>query len=193
MLEVMTKYWWTVALRGALAVLFGVIALGWPGITVIVLVALFGAYALVDGVIALGQAIVGGRQTIGRRGWLVLEGVVDVIAGVVTFVWPGITALALLLLIAAWAVVTGLLEIVAAIRLREEIKGEWVLALTGAVSVLFGVLLAVRPGAGALAVVWVIGAYAIVFGVSLIALGVRLRRLGHESGAMSGTQRPSPA
>lgn len=193
MFEVMTRYWWTVALRGAFAVLFGVAALAWPGITVFVLVTLFGAYALVDGVIALGQAIGGGTRTVGRRGWLVLEGVVDVIAGIVTFMWPGITALALLFLIAAWAAVTGVLEIVAAIRLRKEIHGEWLLALTGGLSVLFAALLVISPSAGAIAVTWLIGVYAIIFGVALLALGVRLYRLGHEAGAMTGTDRAAHA
>jgi uncharacterized membrane protein HdeD (DUF308 family) len=190
-LKVMTRYWWAVALRGTLAVLFGMMALAWPGITVFVLVALFGAYALVDGAIAVAQAI-GGKLVVGR-GWLVLEGIAGVLAGIVTFVWPGITALVLLVVIAAWALVTGVFEIVAAVWLRREIKGEWLLALSGALSVLFAVLLVINPGAGAIAVVWVIGAYAIVFGVALVALGLRLRQLGRTDGALPGTTlRPTP-
>jgi uncharacterized membrane protein HdeD (DUF308 family) len=192
MLDVLTRYWWAVALRGALAVLFGVVALVWPGVTIIVLVTLFGAYALVDGVIALGTAVFGGSQPARRRGWLIFEAVTGIAAGVITFVWPGITALALLMVIAAWAVITGVVEIVAAVRLRRELEGEWLLALSGAASIVFGLLLVIRPSAGALAVVWIIGAYAIVFGAVLITLGVRLRKL-HHGGAYSSSHRPAHA
>jgi uncharacterized membrane protein HdeD (DUF308 family) len=177
MLEVLSRYWWTLALRGAVAVLFGVLALFWPQITLTVLVLLFGAYALVDGLVALGTVIFGGGRAAGRRPWLILEGILGVAAGVVTFVWPQITAVALLALIAAWAVLTGVVELVAAVRLRREIEGEWLLALSGALSVIFGVLIVIWPGAGALAVVWLIGIYAIIFGVTLLMLGFRLRRL----------------
>jgi uncharacterized membrane protein HdeD (DUF308 family) len=192
MLEVLTRYWWAVVLRGVAAVLFGVLALIWPDVTMIVLVALFGAYALVDGIITLGTAIFGGRER-GRRGWLAVEGVAGILAGVITFAWPEVSALALLWIIAAWALVTGVLEIVAAVRLRREIEGEWLLAISGALSVAFGVMLVVWPAAGALAVVTLIGIYAIVFGVVLVGLGLRLRlrRLHHD--AMPGVHRPVSA
>jgi uncharacterized membrane protein HdeD (DUF308 family) len=127
----------------------------------------------------------------GRRGWLVFEGITGIIMGVLTFVWPDITALVLLWFIAAWALVTGALEVVAAIRLRREIEGEWLLGLGGALSVLFGILLAVWPATGALALVIIIGAYAIVFGVVLVGLALRLRRLQRETGAIH--HRPAPA
>lgn len=192
MLLTLTRYWWAVVLRGVAAVLFGLMALIWPGITVIVLVALFGAYALVDGIIGLGTAVFGGRER-GRRGWLVVEGIAGVLAGIFTFAWPGITALVLLWLIAAWALVTGVLEIVAAVRLRREIQGEWLLALSGVLSVLFGILLAVWPAAGALSVVFVIGIYAIVFGVALVGLGLRLRRLRRDTGTVPAARRPATA
>ena len=192
MLLTLTRYWWAVVLRGVAAVLFGLMALIWPGITVIVLVALFGAYALVDGIIGLGTAVFGGRER-GRRGWLVVEGIAGVLAGIFTFAWPGITALVLLWLIAAWALVTGVLEIVAAVRLRREIRGEWLLALSGALSVLFGILLVVWPAAGALSVVFVIGIYAIVFGVALVGLGLRLRRLRRDTGTVPAAHRPATA
>jgi len=177
MLGYLSRYWWTLAVRGAFAVAFGLAALLWPGITLRVLVWLYGFYSVVDGLLALAALIVGGRLASGRRGWLILEGVVGIAAGVVAFLWPGITALVLLYLIAAWMVVTGLLEVAAAIVLRRELRGEWLLALAGILSLAFGVLLTVRPGEGAIAIVWAIGLYAIVFGVAMLLLGVRLRRL----------------
>ena len=132
------------------------------------LVLLYGAYAFADGVLAI--ALLVGR-TVGVPWWaLLIEGLAGIGVGIITLLWPGITARVLLYLIAFWAVVTGVFEIVAAIRLRKEIRGEWLLALSGALSVLFGVALIVSPGTGALAVVWLIGAYAIVFGVLMIAL-----------------------
>jgi uncharacterized membrane protein HdeD (DUF308 family) len=178
MLEYLSRYWWTLAVRGAVAVLFGLAALIWPHITLRVLVWLFGFYAVVDGLLAVGALLVGGPLVRGRRGWLIVEGVVGIAAGVFTFLWPGITALVLLYLIAAWAVVTGLLEIAAAVVLRRELQGEWLLALAGVLSLAFGVLLAVRPGEGAIAIVSLLGVFAVVFGVALLVLGARLRRLG---------------
>jgi uncharacterized membrane protein HdeD (DUF308 family) len=177
MLEYLSRYWWTLAIRGAIAVVFGLAALIWPDITLRVLVWLFGFYAVVDGLLALAALLVGGRLASGRRGWLIVEAIAGIAAGVVAFLWPGITALVLLYLIAAWAVVTGLLELAAAVVLRRELRGEWLLALAGILSVAFGVLLAVRPGEGAIAIVSVIGAFAVVFGVALLVLGARLRRL----------------
>jgi uncharacterized membrane protein HdeD (DUF308 family) len=172
----LARYWWAVALRGLLAVLFGLAAFLWPGITLVSLVLLFGAYALVDGILAIIAAF---RA---REWWpLLLEGVVGIAAGVVTFLWPGITAIALLYLIAAWAIITGILEIVAAIRLGKVIENEWWLALGGVISVILGVVMVVAPGAGALGLVWAIGAYALLFGATLIALGLRLRGLKDRS------------
>jgi len=144
-----------------------------------VLIALFGAYALVDGIFAIVVAL----SLIGRQlnEWpLLLEGALGVIVGVLTFVWPGVTALVLLYFIAAWAFLTGIAEIVQAIRLRREIRGEWLLALGGALSILFGILLVIRPGTGALAVVFIIAFYAIFFGTLLVSLGLRLRRIQRE-------------
>jgi uncharacterized membrane protein HdeD (DUF308 family) len=189
MLEVLSRYWWAVALRGAFAVLFGLVALIWPGITIIVLVALFGAYCLVDGLIALGTAVFGGPEPMGRRPWLIFEGIAGVLAGIVTFAWPGITTLALLWLIAFWALVTGIMEIVVAIRLRREIQGEWLLIVGGGLSVLFGLLLVVWPASGAVALVTLIAIYALIFGVALVVLGLRLRRVEH--GTVAGSGRPA--
>lgn len=174
MVIVLSRNWWTLALRGLFAVLFGIMAFAWPGITLGALVLLYGAYAFADGVLAIAAALVG--RTVGVPWWaLLIEGLAGIGVGIITLLWPGITALVLLYLIAFWAVVTGVFEIVAAIRLRKEIRGEWLLALSGVLSVLFGVALIVSPGTGALAVVWLIGAYAIVFGVLMIALALRLR------------------
>lgn len=166
--------WWTLVIRGIFALLFGVMAFAWPGITLGALVILYGAYAMADGVFAIAAAMGGGTQGVPWWAFLV-EGLVGILVGILTFIWPGITALVLLYLIAAWALITGVLEIVEAIRLRREIRGEWLLALSGFLSIIFALALVVNPGVGALAVVWLIGAYAIVFGVLLISLGVRLR------------------
>lgn len=170
--------WWSFVIRGLFAILFGVLAFALPGITLLGLVFLFGAYCIADGVFnMIGAFTVEHEQA---RWWvLLLEGLVSIAAGVVAFVLPGLTALALLYLIAAWAVVTGILEIAAGIRLRRQIRGEWLMALAGVFSVVFGVLIAMRPGVGALAVVWWIGAYAIAFGAMLIALGIRVRQFTH--------------
>jgi uncharacterized membrane protein HdeD (DUF308 family) len=174
-LPVLSRNWWLVALRGLAAIVFGVLAFVWPAITLWALVLLFGAYMLVDGIFAIVAAVrAAGREA---RWWLLLiEGVLGVLAGLVAAFWPGLTALALLYFIAAWAIVSGILEIAGAIRLRREIEGEWALGLSGALSLLFGVLLVVIPApAGLLSLVWLIGAYALAFGVLLLVLAFRLR------------------
>lgn len=169
--------WGWVVLRGVVAVLFGVMAVASPGITLAALVIAWGAYALADGIFALVAAWQVRDE--GRPFWaLIVVGLLGIAAGVVTFMWPGMTALALLMFIAAWAFVMGIFQIVAAIRLRKVIEGEWLLGLSGVVSVLFGALMAMYPGAGALAMLAVIAGYAIVFGVLLIVLGFRLKSLG---------------
>ena len=175
MLNLLARNWWLLALRGLLALIFGLLALIWPAITLRVLVILFGAYALVDGLFRVITALKDSRK---RWGILLLEGVLGIALGILAFIWPDITALALLYLIAAWALVTGILEIMAAVWLRKELKGEWLLGLAGLASVVFGLLLVIWPGSGVLAIVWLIGAYAVVFGVLLIALAFRLRSWG---------------
>jgi uncharacterized membrane protein HdeD (DUF308 family) len=173
---VVSRYWWAIALRGLVAILFGVLALLWPGATLTTLVLLFGAYAVVDGVVAI---VVGIREYGERERWwaTLLGGLVSLAAGIITFMMPGITALTLLTLIALWAIVRGVFEIAAAIRLRHVIEGEWLLGLAGAVSIAFGVMMIAFPGAGAVAVIWWIGAYAIAVGLMLVALGLRARGL----------------
>jgi uncharacterized membrane protein HdeD (DUF308 family) len=174
-MALLARNWWVVALRGVVAIIFGLLTFVLPGITLAVFVLLFGAYAIVEGIFNVIAAI---RGRAGRAPWwaLLLEGLVSIGAGVVTFVWPGLTALVLLYVIAVWAVITGVLEIAAAIRLRKLITGEWWLALSGVLSIVFGVLLMIAPAAGALVVVLWIGAYAVVFGALLIGLAFRLRR-----------------
>ncbi|MGZ3497737.1 MAG: HdeD family acid-resistance protein [Vulcanimicrobiaceae bacterium] len=170
------RSWWLVALRGVLSILFGVMAFVWPGITLVVLIAIIGAYMFVDGIFALVWAV---RFRHERERWpmLMVEGILGIAVGVVTFLWPGLTAIAWLYTISAWAIVTGILEIVTAIRLRKALQGDWLLALTGVASIVLGIAFALMPLAGLLAWVWVIGAYAIVFGILLVSLAFRLRGL----------------
>jgi uncharacterized membrane protein HdeD (DUF308 family) len=175
MQEELSRHWGLLALRGVLAILFGLVAWNWPAITLLVLIVLFGAYALVDGVFAVFAAL---RGVPGQsRTWLLISGIAGILLGILALGWPGETALVLLLIIAWWAIITGMLEVVAAISLRKEIEGEWFYVVTGAISVLFGVLLFLWPVAGALGVVWLIGFFSIVFGISLVMTAFRLRKL----------------
>ena len=183
-IEVSSRHWWAFALRGIAAILFGILAFAWPGITLAVLVLLWGAYALVDGVLAVISAF---RTDNDHRWGLLLEGVVGIAAGIVTFALPGLTALVLVYIIAAWALITGVLELVAAFRLRRAIRDEWWLVLGGIASVVFGVVLLAAPGAGALALIWLIAVYAIVFGVLMLALALRLHGMGQRRQAVSAT------
>ncbi len=185
MLPAETGHWWALALRGGVAILFGLAALLRPGIALEALILLFGAYALVDGVFSIVGVFQGTRR--GTPRWaLLLEGIVGILAGLIAFILPGLTAFALLYLIAAWAIITGVSEIAMAIRLRQEIRGEWALILGGAISVLFGLILAVLPGVGILSLVWLIGVYAIAFGVLLLVTAFQVR--GRDEGA---GERPS--
>lgn len=173
MLAVLARRWWALVIRGAAAVLFGVLALVWPDLTLIALVILVGAFALVDGVFLLVHTFSGDRT---QSRWLpAVQAVISIVFGLLVLFWPELSALTLALLIGAWALVGGVVQIVSGVRLRKEIANEWLLVLSGALSVLFGLLMLVAPGAGALALVWVIGIYAIILGIALIILGVRLR------------------
>ncbi|TDD07782.1 HdeD family acid-resistance protein [Nonomuraea diastatica] len=164
--------WWMLLVRGLAAIVFGFLALIWPGITLIVLVAFFAAYFLVSGVFAL---LSGFRHGARSRAWLIISGIVGILAGIVAFAWPGITSIALLYVVAFWAIVSGVAEVVAGIQLRKDIDNEWMLIVGGILSVIFGVLLLIWPGAGLLSLVWLVGAFAILYGISEIALALRVK------------------
>jgi len=167
-----TWRWWGVVLRGVAAIIFGLVSLWAPAIGLLAMVIVFGAYAIVDGALALSLAL---REPEISHNMLVLRGIVSVVAGVIALVLPGITAFLLLLVIGVWAIVAGILEIMMAIRYRKEIPREWLLALEGAISLAFGILLLAWPMAGLLALGLWIGIYALVYGVLLVAAGVRMR------------------
>jgi uncharacterized membrane protein HdeD (DUF308 family) len=174
-LQALARNWWLLLLRGIVSVIFGVMAFFWPGITLLALTLLYGAFAFVDGILCLTAAVTGSDKST-STGWLVLIGILGVAVGVLTFAWPGISAFALVVLIGAWALMIGIFEIAGAIRLRKEIQDEWWLILSGAISVLFGLAVLFAPGAGALALVWAIGAYAIAAGVLMAGFALRLRQ-----------------
>jgi uncharacterized membrane protein HdeD (DUF308 family) len=179
MKHMLVNNWDMVLIRGILAVLFGLATLLMPGITLVVLVILFGTYALIDGIMTIVMAI---KERKAQSDWWlwVTFGLVSIAAGVVTFLYPGITAVSLFYVIVAWAIAGGVLEIILAIQLRKAIEGEWLLVLDGILSVAFGILLMAQPVAGALTVLWLIGIYAIVYGGMLIVLAFRLRNLSSE-------------
>jgi uncharacterized membrane protein HdeD (DUF308 family) len=180
-------HWWALAIRGAIAIIFGLAALLRPDIALEALILLFGAYALVDGVFAI-VGVFGGTRGGTPRWLLLIEGIAGILAGIIAFVLPGVTAIVFLYIIAAWAVITGVSEIATAIRLRQEIRGEWALIIGGALSILFGVLLAIiGPVAGLLSLIWLIGIYAVAFGILMLITAFQVR--GRDAG--SGTDRPS--
>ena len=180
MFESITRHWWIVLLRGIFAILFGVLAFVWPGITLLSLVLVFGIYALVDGTSAIAFGLAGGA--FGMRWWqMILVGIISVMAGIFAISWPIISAVALLMAIAAWSIFRGIAEIVAAIELRKFIDHEWLLILGGAGSILFGIAVIALPNAGALAVLWIIGIYALIFGALTVALALKLRSLNTNS------------
>lgn len=170
-----TWRWWTIALRGLVAIAFGILAMFAPGAAFLSLVLLFGVYAIIDGVLALVLA----SRRVQPHGALIARGIVSIAAGVVAFVWPGITAFALLLVIAAWAIVAGVLEIVMAIQMRKQLEGEWLLALEGVLSVAFGVLLLLSPLIGAVVLGLWIGAWALILGGMQVGTALRLRSYVH--------------
>jgi len=174
MLDGLARNWWLIVLRGICAIIFGLLAIVWPGLSLLTLVILYGVFALFDGGLAIGAAIMG--DTPAPRWWLALVGVLGILAGAVTLAWPGITGLVLLFFIAGWAIAAGVFEIVGAIRLRKEIDDEWLLIASGVVSVLFGILILMFPGAGALGLAFAIGIFALIYGALLVGFGLRLRK-----------------
>jgi uncharacterized membrane protein HdeD (DUF308 family) len=179
-LELLARRWQLVVLRGVVAVLFGIFAIAWPGITVLALALLFGIYTLLDGVTSIAMGI--GRE--GDRVYLITLGVLGVVAGLIALVWPQITVVVLLVIIAVWAIVAGVMQIAAAVRLRKVIRNEWFLALSGIVALVLGLLLIVQPAEGAIALVVAIATFAVVWGLTLVVLGFRLR-------ALAGAGRPA--
>jgi uncharacterized membrane protein HdeD (DUF308 family) len=173
LVHALAENWWLLLLRGIAAIIFGVLAFAWPGITLLTLILFYGAYALADGVLAIIAAIAGGAPP---RWWLAIVGLLGIAAGLLTFLMPSLSALVLLFFIAGWAMATGVLQIIGAIQLRKEIDNEWLLILGGVISVLFGIGMISAPGAGALALVWVIGTYVVIMGGLLVALAFRLRK-----------------
>ena len=176
MLPLLARNWWAVALRGVVAILFGILAIAVPGVTLGVLILLWGIYAVVDGIFAIVSGVRAARRN-ERWGVLIVEGVADIIAGVIAVFLPVAAAIAFIYLFAVWAFITGIIELAAAIRLRREIAGEWLLGLTGVLSILLGIYVAVFPGIGLLGLIWAIGVYAIVIGIMMLVLSFRLRRI----------------
>lgn len=173
LLRALVENWWMFLVRGIAAIVFGILAFLWPAMTLFTLVLFYGAFMLVDGVVAIVAAIRG--RNLNARWWLLAAGISGVVAGILTFLWPGVSALVLLVIIACASIVGGFFQIAGAIALRKEIEGEWLLILSGIVSILFGAVLLAQPGTGALALVWLIALYAVTVGIVFVALALRLR------------------
>lgn len=175
LVRILAENWWLFLLRGITGLVLGIVAFGSPDLTLLSLTLVWGAYAIGDGLFALSAALLGRNGAIAPRWWLALVGISGIAAGILTLLWPDMTIRVLLVFIAAWALILGVLQIWGAILLRREISGEWLLIISGLVSIVFGVGLIARPDAGALAMVWLIGWYALIAGLSQIALALRLR------------------
>ncbi|MDR8415143.1 HdeD family acid-resistance protein [Nonomuraea sp. 3-1Str] len=173
-MEQIARIWWLILIRGIAALIFGILALIWPGKTLLIVVIFFGAYAIVEGIFAI---FAGARHNAQSRAWLIISGILGVLAGIVAFLWPGITSLALLYVVAFWAIFAGITEIVAGIQLRKVVDNEWMLIIGGILSVIFGVLLLIWPGAGLLTLIWLVGVFAIVYGIAMIVLSFRVKKL----------------
>jgi uncharacterized membrane protein HdeD (DUF308 family) len=174
MTPLLATNWWSLLIRGLLAIIVGLVAFAFPGITLGALVILFGVYALLDGMLGIAGALRASRNH-ERWGWLLFEGIAGIVAATITILWPAITAIALVYVIGFWALMTGALEIATAIQLRRYIPGEWILAISGLASIVFGIVVIAVPLAGALAIALCVGVYAMLFGVLMVGLGIRLR------------------
>ncbi|MEN5147007.1 HdeD family acid-resistance protein [Brevundimonas diminuta] len=169
------RSWWLLLLRGVAAVAFGVLTFIWPQISLLTLIMVYGIYAFGDGILALVAAIRGGGMV--PRWWLALAGVISILTAIVVFAWPDLTALVLVYMIGFWSILRGALEIIGAIRLRNEISNEWSLGAAGLLSVIFGLILVFMPGAGAIGLLWLIATWAVLFGLLLIWVAFRLKKL----------------
>ena len=182
--QLLSRYWWMILLRGVLAILFGISAFAWPALTLVTLTMLFAAYAFVDGIFEVLHAI-GHRQEIENWGLLLLEGALGIAFGVFAFLAPELTtavgAVIVAFYIAAWAIVTGAMRIAMAVRLRKEIEGEWLLGLSGAVSICLGLFIMVRPAVGALGLLYFVAAWAILLGVLLVAFAFKARQFANRA------------
>jgi uncharacterized membrane protein HdeD (DUF308 family) len=185
MIRAISKYWWVFTLRGLIAIAFGLAALLWPALTLGVMVLLFGLFALFEGLLAILTSFGKGDE---KGGWtLLIEGLAGILVCVIvllgasigSLLWPRVAAVMLVFYIAGWAILAGIFKIITAIRIRREIKGEWMLGLSGLISILVGLILIFRPGAGILAVAWLIGLFAIILGIFLTLLGLKLRGMGY--------------
>jgi uncharacterized membrane protein HdeD (DUF308 family) len=172
----MTRNWWAYAIQGLAALIFGILTLVWPSISLVVMIALFGAFAVVTGVMLIAASFNAAKRHL-HWGSLLAVGILDVAAGVVTWFWPGLTALALLYLVVAWAAVTGVIYIVASVEMRDAIPHSWLMTLTGVLSLVLAVVLAVDPRDGILSLVWVVGLYAIIGGIAELAFAFHVHSL----------------
>ena len=173
-MDALARNWWLILLRGVAAIIFGLLTFAWPGLTLVTLVLLYGAFSFLDGIFSIVAAVKGGTPM--PRWWLALVGLLGIGVGVITLFWPQITGFVLLLFIAGWAIASGVLQIIGAIKLRKEMEGEWLLIASGVLSVLFGIVVILFPGAGALSLALVIGAFAVAYGVLLIGFALRLKK-----------------
>ena len=180
-LPALARHWWVFLVRGLVAIAFGLVAFFYPVATLYTFILFYAVFSIVDGVFAFVSAVRGKDGVVGSRWWLALIGALSVVAGLAAYLWPGLTALALLMLIGIWALVYGVVEIIGAIRLRKEIDNEWLLLVHGILAALFGLIVLVRPGTGALALIWLIASFALASGVVLVILSFRLRGLSSKA------------
>jgi uncharacterized membrane protein HdeD (DUF308 family) len=190
--KIVSRIWWSLVLRGVLAILFGIVAFFYTGQTLLALVYVFGVFAVLSGLLSLVMAVRSGEAH-QRWGWLAASGLLSVAAGVVAFVWPGLTALSVVLLVAAWAIVTGIMEIVFALAHPDTLAHPWLAGLSGAFSVVFGLLLVVWPRAGAVSLTWLLGIYALLYGATLLYYANRLQALRSAALALLGGSSAPPA
>lgn len=185
--KIASRIWWSLVIRGVLAIVFGIVAFIYTGQTLLSLVLVFGVFAVLSGIASLVAAVRAGEAH-QRWGWLAVSGLLSIAAGVMTFVWPGITALAFVLLIAAWAIFTGVMEITFALALPETLAHPWLMGFSGLLSVVLGIVLAVWPRAGAVSLTWLVGIYAIAYGATLLYYAYRTRGVQSTVEALSGAR-----